>query len=266
MNPRNRHVLLTGASSGIGRSTALALAGRGAKLSLAARRQSELEKVAVECRALGADCVSIPADVSSREECERLVAEAEARSGPIEILINNAGFAIFDPIAEARPEDLESMMATNYFGTLWCSQAVLGGMISRREGAIVNVGSIAGIMGFARMGGYCATKFAVAGLTEALRAETRRHGIRVSLVSPGTTATDFFVTAEKGKMPGASRLMLAIPPEKVAKTILAAIESGGGRKIVPLGALLFMRLKEIAPGAAHFLMRHVSRWIERSQR
>ena len=266
MDPRNRHVLLTGASSGIGRSTALALAGRGAKLSLAARRQLELEKVVAECRGLGADCVAIPADVSSREECGRLVAQAEARFGPVEILINNAGFAIFDPIAESSPEDLESMMATNYFGTLWCSRAVLGGMISRKEGAIVNVGSIAGIMGFARMGGYCATKFAVTGLTEALRAETMRHGIRVSLVSPGTTATDFFVTAEKGKMPGASRLMLAISPEKVAKKILAVIESGSSRRIVPLGAMLFMRLKEIVPGPAHFLMRHVSNWIERSRR
>jgi short-subunit dehydrogenase len=266
MDPRHRHVLLTGASSGIGRSTALALARRGAKLSLAARRELELEKVASECRSLGADCVAIPADVSTLAECERLVAEAEARLGPIEILVNNAGFAIFDPVDEARPEDLQSMMATNYFGTLWCSRAVLGGMIERREGAIVNVGSIAGIMGFERMGGYCATKFAVAGLTEALRAEAIRHGIRVSLVSPGTTATDFFVTAEKGKMPGASRLMLAIPPEKVATAIVAAIESGSGRRIVPLGAMLFMRLKEIAPGPAHFLMRHVSNWIERSQR
>jgi short-subunit dehydrogenase len=266
MDPSDRHVLLTGASSGIGRATALALAGRGAKLSIAARRQSELEQVASECRHLGAECVAIRADVSSRAECGRLVTEAEARFGPVEILVNNAGFAIFDPIADARSEDLESMMATNYFGTLWCSRAVLPGMIRRREGAIVNVGSIAGIMGFARMGGYCATKFAVAGLTEALRSETMRHGIRVSLVAPGTTATDFFVTAEKGKMPGASRLILAIPPEKVAKTIVATIESGSGRRIVPLGAMLFMRLKELAPGPAHFLMRHVSNWIDRSQR
>ncbi|MFN2443336.1 MAG: SDR family NAD(P)-dependent oxidoreductase [Thermoanaerobaculia bacterium] len=266
MDPRNRHVLLTGASSGIGRATALALAGRGARLSIAARRANELEQVAARCRDLGAECVAIPADISSREECRRLAAEAEERFGPVEILINNAGFAIFDPISEARPGDLESMMATNYFGTLWCTQAVLGGMIRRGEGAIVNVGSIAGIMGFARMGGYSATKFAVAGLTEALRSETMRHGIRVSLVSPGTTATDFFVTAEKGKMPGASRLMLAIPPEKVARKILAAIERGDRRRIVPLGARLFMRFKEIAPGPAHFLMSHVSSWIDRSQR
>src|SRR5687768_12215715 len=118
------------------------------------------------------------------------------------------------------------MMDTNYFGTVNCTQAVLPQMLARGEGTIVNVASIAGIMGYARMGGYCATKFAIIGMTEALRDEVMDKGVRVALVCPGTTETEFFVKAERGKMPGASRLILASPAERVARAICDAAEDG----------------------------------------
>ena len=108
-------------------------------------------------------------------------------------------------------------MQTNYFGAVWCAQAVLPQMLARRRGTIVNVASIAGIMGYARMGGYCATKFAMIGFSETLRDEVLGRGVRVAMVCPGTVETQFFVKAERGKMPGASRLVLAIKPERVAK-------------------------------------------------
>ncbi|MGH9456740.1 MAG: SDR family NAD(P)-dependent oxidoreductase [Thermoanaerobaculia bacterium] len=267
MDPRGRHVLITGASSGIGRTAALALARRGARLTLAARRGPELEKAAAECRAAGAAaCAAITADVSRRDECSRLVREAEAANGPVDAVVNNAGFAIFDAIAEARAEELENMMQTNYFGTVWCTQAVLPGMLARGEGAIVNVASIAGLMAYARMGGYCATKFAVTGFTEALRAEVIDRGVSVSLICPGTTETPFFEKAERGKMPAASRLLLAIPPERVATAIVRAIETGRARTVLPLLAAFYARFNAILPGPAQFLMRQVSRWIERRSR
>jgi len=200
----------------------------------------------------------VVADVTVEEDCRRLIASAPA----VDVLVNNAGFAVFDSIAAARSEDLREMMETNYFGTVHCTQAVLPQMLARRSGSIVNVASIAGIMGYSRMGGYCATKFAMIGFTEALRDEVLRQGVQVALVCPGTTETEFFVKAERGKMPGASRLILAVSPEKVARAICNAAEDGRYRRIVPVGAALFMRLKEIYPRLAHLLMRRVSAFME----
>jgi short-subunit dehydrogenase len=155
------------------------------------------------------------------------------------------------------------MMQTNYFGAVWCAQAVLPQMLARGSGTIVNVASIAGIMGYARMGGYCATKFAMIGFSETLRDEVLGRGVRVAMVCPGTVETQFFVKAERGKMPGASRLILAIKPEHVARAIVRAARDGKYRRILPVGAALFMRLKEAFPRIAHVLMRRVSSVLEK---
>ena len=255
---KNQTVVVTGASSGIGRAAALEFARRGANLVLAARRSELLEQVASECRALGADCRIVVTDVTLRSDCQHLIDVA----GHVDVLVNNAGFAIFDPFESAKPDDLESMMQTNYFGVVWCAQAVLPQMLARRSGTIVNVASIAGIMGYARMGGYCATKFAMIGFSETLRDEVLARGVRVAMVCPGTVETQFFVKAEAGKMPGASRLILAIKPERVARAIADAAEDGKYRRILPIGAMAFLRMKEIFPRFAHLLMRRVSSMME----
>lgn len=259
MNLSGKTALITGASSGIGRASALEMARRGAHVILVARRSEPLEKTALDCRAFGVSATAVVTDVTDREACFRL---AEAFP-TVDVLVNNAGFAVFDAVAEARANDLRGMMETNYFGAVHCAQALLPQMLARGSGTIVNVGSIAGIMGFARMSGYCATKFALAGFSEALRDEVLAQGVRVALVCPGTTETDFFVKAERGKMPGASRLMLAVKPERVARAICDAAEDGRYRRIVPLFAALYMRLKELVPRLAHGLMRHVSGAMER---
>jgi short-subunit dehydrogenase len=252
-------VVVTGASSGIGRAAALEFARRGANLVVAARRQELLDEVATACRALGVGCKTVVTDVTLRSDCEHLIDVA----GHVDILVNNAGFAIFDLFESAKPDDLESMMMTNYFGAVWCAQAVLPQMLARRSGTIVNVASIAGIMGYARMGGYCATKFAMIGFSETLRDEVLGRGVRVAMVCPGTVETDFFVKAERGKMPGASRLILAIKPEKVARAIIAAAEDGKYRRILPVGAALYMKFKEVFPRLAHLFMRRVSSVVEK---
>lgn len=258
MTLRDKNVIVTGASSGIGRAAALEFARRGASLVIAARRAEPLEAVAAECRALGVNCIAIVADVTKRDDCERIVAAA----GRVDVLVNNAGFAIFDAIENAKSDDLQSMIETNYFGTVWCTQAVLPQMLARGAGTIVNVSSIAGIMGYARMGGYCATKFAIIGFSEALRDEVLGRGVRVALVCPGTTDTEFFLKAERGKMPAASRLTLAVKPERVARAIAAAAEDGKYRRILPALAASYMRLKELFPRFAHLLMRRVSGMME----
>ena len=259
MTLTGKTALITGASSGIGRATALEMARRGVHLVLAARRAELLAKTAEECRAAGVRATAVATDVTSREDVFRL-AEAFPE---IDILVNNAGFALFDSVAEAAIEDLRAMMETNYFGAVNCTQAVLPRMLARGSGAIVNVASITGIMGFARMSGYCATKFALTGFTEALRDEVIARGVRVALICPGTTETEFFVTAERGKMPAASRLALAVSPERIARAVCDAAEDGRYRRIVPLFSALFMRLKEISPRLMHTLMRRVSALLER---
>lgn len=259
MKFKGKNVLITGASSGIGKAAAVAFAYQGADLVIAARRSELLEDVARQCRALGVQCRAIVADVSRRDDCQRLIDE----SGRVDVLVNNAGFAIFDAIEGAKPDDLESMMQTNYFGTVWCSQAVLRQMLDRGSGTIVNVASIAGLMGYARMGGYCATKFAMIGFTEALRDEVIGRGVNVAMVCPGTTDTSFFVKAERGKMPGASRLILAVKPERVARAICDAAVDGRYRRIIPAGAAVYIAFKEMMPRVAHATFRFVSSMLER---
>lgn len=258
MNLRGKSVVITGASSGIGKAAALEMARRGARVVLAARRAEPLEAVAAACRGLGVEAIAVVTDVTRPEDCRRLVEVA----GTVDVLVNNAGFAIFDSIAEAKDDDLRSMMETNYFGALHCTRAVLPQMLERRSGTIVNVASIAGIMGYARMGGYSATKFAIIGMTEALRDEVLGRGVRVALVCPGTTETEFFVTAERGKMPGASRLVPSVSPERVARAVCDAAEDGRYRRILPLLASVYMRMKEVSPRFAHWLMRRTSALLE----
>lgn len=252
-------VVITGASSGIGRATAIEMARRGAHVVLAARRIDALEQTAAQCRVLGVRATAIATDVRDRAQCHSLIAMA----GEIDVLVNNAGFAVFDAVADADEEQVRAMMETNYLGTFHCTQAVLPQMLARRRGSIVNVSSIAGIMGYARMSAYCASKFATIGFTEALRDEVAGHGLRVALVCPGTTETGFFETADREKMPGASRLIGAVKPERIARAICDAAIDGEYRRIIPFTAALYMRMKELLPRTAHLVMRRVSALMER---
>ncbi|HEX7705146.1 MAG TPA: SDR family NAD(P)-dependent oxidoreductase [Thermoanaerobaculia bacterium] len=259
MNLKGKTVVITGASSGIGRATALEMARRGADVVLAGRRAELLRNVAAECTRLGVTARVVTTDVSMPEQCRQLITTA----GDVDVLVNNAGFAVLDLIEEASLADLREMMDTNYFGMVHCTMAALPGMLTRRTGTIVNVGSIIGIMGVARMGGYAGSKFAIAGFTEALRDEVMARGIRVSLVCPATTETEFFVRAERDKIPAASRLLPAVAVEKVARAICDAAERGTYRRIIPSLAAICMKMKELSPRLAHLLMRRISALLER---
>src|SRR5712692_7128748 len=171
---RDRAVMITGASSGIGYDLALAFARRGAQVALLARRKQLLEELCDRITATGGEALAIPCDVTVRDEVDRAVGEATQAFGQVDVLINSAGILVPDTVDKIRREDLQQMMDVNLYGTLNAIQAVLPAMREARVGSIVNIASLAGRRGISPLGGYSATKFAVVGLTEALRIELFR--------------------------------------------------------------------------------------------
>ena len=189
----NPVAIITGASSGIGRAVAIALAKRRYAVVLAARRLELLEQVARECRELsGAPALAIATDVASRQQIDAMVASVMERFGKVDVLVNNAGYGLFSSVQDTTDEQMRRIFDVNFFGLFYGCQAVAPIMMKQRSGHIMNVSSVIGKRGTPFHGAYCATKFAVAGLTESLRVELKPCGVRVTLVCPGLTETEFF--------------------------------------------------------------------------
>src|SRR5215471_7371535 len=182
---RGRTMLITGASSGIGYDLALVMAGLGVKTALMARRVGPLDQLASAIRDQGGDGLVIVADVTRREQVGAGVDRVLDQFGHLDILVNSAGILQSAAVERMEPRDLQLMFEVNVVGTLHAIQAVLPSMRQAGSGAIVNIGSLAGRRGMPPLGGYAATKFALVGLTEALRVELFNTGIKVSLVMPG---------------------------------------------------------------------------------
>jgi NAD(P)-dependent dehydrogenase (short-subunit alcohol dehydrogenase family) len=183
--------LITGASRGIGLAIARSLAGLGAKVALCARDPKRLETAAAGLKQTGASVVAIPADVRGADEIASLVRETEHALGPIEILVNNAGIGYFAPVQEASEANWDAVLDTNLKAVFLLSKAVAPGMIQRRAGHIINIGSLSGKSAFAGGAIYCASKWGLLGLTQCMAEDLRPYGVRVSAVLPGSVATDF---------------------------------------------------------------------------
>jgi short-subunit dehydrogenase len=189
--PPEPSVVVTGASSGIGEATAYRFARARARVGLIARRGERLATVAERVRELGGQAKVAVADVSVETESKAAIADIENAFSGIDVLVNNAGFGLYAPLQSVRREDLERVFAVNTFGALSCIQAVLPGMRRQGRGLIVNVSSVVGKRALPMTGAYAATKYALQGLSDALRIELAGTGIRVSVVCPGYTATEF---------------------------------------------------------------------------
>lgn len=183
--------IVTGASRGMGRATAFALAREGAKVVLAARSEDTLSEVASRIREAGGTAWAHPTDITSEESVNSLVREVQERSGRIDILVNVAGVGSFGPIAEFSTEDWDAIFNTNLRGLFFCTRAVLSQMTAQKSGHIVNIASIAGHSGSATRAAYCASKAGVLRFSEALLQEVRKDEIKVSVISPGSTNTGF---------------------------------------------------------------------------
>ena len=249
-------VVVTGASSGIGRETARLFAARGARVALVARRRELLGALAKEIGAAGGTALAVPADVTDRAAARRALGRVRRSWGAVDILVNNAGILLPARVAELRPADLDAMLRVNLFGALHCTQAVLPAM-AERGGSIVNVASLGGRRGVTPIGGYCATKFALVGLTEALRTEVDPARVHVGLVLPGVVETPMVQAANQAETIPEWPMALNMPVEWVATAVALAVRFRLREVAVPPGAALLEELAALAPGVTDGLIRWV---------
>lgn len=189
-NLDNQVIAVTGASSGIGESTALACARAGAAVSLAARRSERIEELAARINADGGRALAIATDVGEEEQARAFVERTHAELGRLDVLVNNAGVMLLGPIENAPTEEWRRMIHANVFGVLYCTHAALPLMHAQGSGHVVNVSSVAGRIARAGSGVYNLTKFGVGAFSESLRQEGVALGVRVTTIEPGAVATE----------------------------------------------------------------------------
>jgi NADP-dependent 3-hydroxy acid dehydrogenase YdfG len=185
-----RVALVTGASSGIGEATALALAEAGARVAITARRRDRLDALARRLAGLGAEPLVLEADLVDEHVAQQVVRDTEAHFGRLDILVNNAGVMYLEPVAEADLGRWRRMLELNVLSLIASTQAALAGMRARRDGHIVNVSSTAGRIANPNAAAYSATKFGVVAFSESLRREVYSDNIRVSVIEPGIVETE----------------------------------------------------------------------------
>ncbi|GAB6990711.1 3-ketoacyl-ACP reductase [Paenibacillus pini] len=221
MDLKEKSAIITGAGKGIGLAVATSLAKEGVNLGLISRTESDLTALRDSLtKEYGVNVYTATADVSIRSEVETAVASLKKELGAIDILINNAGIAAFGTVVDMDPEQWESILRINLMGTYHMSRAVLPTMIEQNCGNIINISSTAGEKGFATGSAYCASKFAVMGLTESLLQEVRKNNIRVVALTPSTVNTDLARNNDL-KIGDEDRMM---QPEDVAELALATLK------------------------------------------
>ncbi|MFO7918855.1 MAG: SDR family NAD(P)-dependent oxidoreductase [Anaerolineae bacterium] len=246
---KNKIAIVTGASSGIGRVTALRLAQEGAHLSLAARRVELLEQVARDIRDLGREALVVPADVSQRDQVRELVERTVERWGRVDVLIANAGIYVRSPVKELTVEAVERSMAVNFYGVVYGVLDVLPHMLARGSGHIVLVCSLDGRKGLPLDAPYVTAKFAMRGFGDVLRQELHGTGVGVSIIYPPRVDTPFI---ESLNMPWASPKM---DPGRVADIIVGAIRRQRAEVVMGFWPRMLDLLNVIAPRWADWFVR-----------
>ncbi|HOK54352.1 MAG TPA: SDR family oxidoreductase, partial [Armatimonadota bacterium] len=175
---KDKVVQITGAGRGIGRAIALAMAREGAKVAMAARTEREINTVAEEINLAGGTAIAIRTDLMSESDIKKMVYETEQAFGPIDILINNAGVLKLAPVTEISTSMWDELISVNLRAVFLACREVLPGMMERKSGRIINIGSMAGRRGYVEQGAYCAAKHGLIGLSKVMALETQRYCIR----------------------------------------------------------------------------------------
>ena len=194
-----RNVLITGASSGIGKATALYLAERGYTVIATSRVNSRLDDLRAEATHRGASVISVELDINSEDSVAFTVPELIERHGAIDALVNNAGFGLWGPVEALSTDEIKGQFETNFFAAVRMMQAVLPAMIEQRSGTIVNISSVLGRLGTPFNGAYVSSKFALEGISESLKTEVQPFGVRVAMVEPGLFRTSFPDNSVRGE-------------------------------------------------------------------
>jgi NADP-dependent 3-hydroxy acid dehydrogenase YdfG len=221
--------IVTGASSGIGYATALALAKAGAKVAAGARRTDKLESLEKQIAGSGGEIMIHKLDVTKKPDCDAFVDAVVKKWGTVDILVNNAGLMPLSFFKNLKVDEWDQMIDVNIKGVLYCTAAAIPHMIAKKSGHIVNISSVAGRVVFPAGSVYCATKHAVAAFSEGIRQElSQRANIRVTCIEPGVVATELLNTiTDKSleKFVQASKQMDSLQSEDIANSILFAVES-----------------------------------------
>ena len=255
MNVTGAVAVVTGASSGIGRSTALALAARGADVALAARREDLLEEVASLITQRGRRALPVSCDVSDLAQVEELQRRTQEAFGRCNVLVNNAGVPGGGPFAELTMEQIQRIVRTNYLGVLYCTKVFLPMLITAGRGHVVNVASLAGRFAVPGSSVYSSTKHAVVAFSESLYYELAAMGIVVTAVNPGLVATEGF--PHRDALEAGRKVM---SPDDVARVIVKVIrEDIGPERSIPRWLAALQAARILAPPLYRFGLRQVTK-------
>lgn len=267
---RGKAVLITGGSRGLGLVLARELARAGARLAICARDPKELERAQTELQRMGADVIAVPCDVTDRAQVNEMVSVVRRHFGKIDVLVNNAGVIQVGPIEVTTLDDYEEAMKTHFWGPLYTTFAVLPDMRRRGEGRIVNVSSIGGKISVPHLLPYSASKFALVGLSEGLRAELGKDGIVVTTVCPGLVRTG---SPRNATFKGQHRAEYAwfsisdsfpatsMKAERAARQIIAACRRGEAEVILSLQAVLAVKFHQLFPELSSDLLQLANRLL-----
>lgn len=261
-------VLITGASQGCGKATALLFARKGYNVVLAARKLDRLAATAKEVRAIANSALAIPTDVTDAKQVEYLVQKSLDFYDKIDVLINNAGICLTGSMAHTTLEDFQHLMNVNFFGYVNTIKALLPHFIEQKTGTIVNVGSVGGKMPLPQMTAYCASKYAVTGLTDTLRLELQPKGIHVSSVHPGVINSNFLERAQfrgednseiesrRQQMNSALESSIVSQPKDIAEAVWDAVKNKKSEVVVgPI--ILATETYRLFPGLLQLIMTKV---------
>lgn len=246
--------VITGATSGIGLETAREFAKSGAKVVVAGRRKERLLELVGEIEAAGGQALAVPTDVAEQAQVEALIAETVERFGRVDVLVNNAGVAIASRFEEMPLEDFRRLMDVNFWGAVYACRAAVPQMRKQRGGVILNVSSIFGKRGMPFETGYCAGKFALAGFSEALRAELMSENIDVCTIYPGAVETEIFDAAANStglEVPG---FVPKFPAGQMARLIVQTARFPQAEVVAAFDAQAINIAKTFAPALVDFAL------------
>jgi short-subunit dehydrogenase len=247
---KDKVVIVTGASSGIGKAIACEFARNGSKVVLAARSEEVLAGIVKDLKSENCEATFFKTDITIQSDCKNLIDKTVAKYGTVDILVNNAGVSMRASFTDVDLSVLHRLMDVNFWGTVYCTKYALPYLIERR-GSLIGVSSVAGFHGLPGRTGYSASKFAIHGFLETIRIENLRKGLHVMIIAPGFTTTDIRKRAlkadgsEQGESPREEHKLM--PPEYVAKWVLKGIRKKKRNKLLTWDGRLTALFQRIVP-------------------